>query len=141
MRIWGLHASLGRPSEIERIGLRFINRIQLPGGKIDLGDFLETAPKPPRDVNLPIIEFLHKDSFVVPDTSFQINIVRTLQRPSNPETRNYAIILDIDVYSHEAISPDTDTIKERLDYMRKLKNHVFVGSITSALYDNLLGGS
>lgn len=141
MRLWDLHARLGQPSIIERIGLRFINRIPLPSGKIEFSDFLETAPKPPRNVNLPIIEFLHKDSFSVPETSFQVNIVRTLQRPSTPETRNYALILDIDVYSHETISPNSKTIKEVLENMRKLKNHVFVGSITSELYDKLLKGS
>ena len=141
MRLWELHKSLGEPLEIERIGLRFINRIPLPEGKIDLGDFLEIGPRSPRDFDFPIIEFLHRVSLRIPGYPYQVNIVSTLQQLTDPETPVYAIILDIDVYSHETIAPDAKVVKEKLEEMRILKNEAFVGSITSALYDKLGGSS
>lgn len=139
LKVWELHSNLARPSEIERIGLRFINRIPLPEGKIDLDDFLEAGPRQPRDFDFPIADFLHRDSFRVPGYPYRVNIVRTLQRPSDPEARDCAIIIDIDVYSQETIAPDISTIKKKLEDMRILKNDAFFGSITPSLHDDLQG--
>ena len=43
MRLWGIHREIARPSEVQRLGLRFINRILLPPKYTDFEDYL-TGP-------------------------------------------------------------------------------------------------
>ncbi len=37
LRLWELHLSIAHPVEVQRTGLRFINRIRLPNGQVDVG--------------------------------------------------------------------------------------------------------
>lgn len=103
-KVWEVHKSLARPSDIHRIGLRFINRIPLPSGVVDLDEFIYPGPQPPKDLSFPIASFLHKDSFTVPGHPYMINIVRTTSStPAAGGAVEYAIILDIDVCVQETL--------------------------------------
>lgn len=140
MSVWKTHKDLAMPSDVHRIGLRFINRIPLPRGEVELDEFLYDGPQPPRNLDFPIRGFLHKNIFSVPGHPYLINVVRT-DTPSVSEGNDveYAIILDIDVYLQEAFETDDTKIQGYLDDMRILKNEVFWGSIPSALLDKLRG--
>lgn len=140
MRIWKVHKSIASPSDVHRIGLRYINRIPLPRGEVELDDFISDGPKPPRDLDFPIRGFLHKDTFTVPGHPYLINIVRTTSpSPSAGGEVDYAIILDIDVYFQEAFEVDDSKIQEHLENMRVLKNEVFWSSIHPELLESLRG--
>jgi len=142
MRIWEVHRSIASPSDVHRIGLRFINRIPLPGGEVELDDYMYDGPKPPRDLNFLISGFLHKNIISVPGLPYLINIVRTSSpSPSAGGDVDYAIILDIDVYLQETFEVDDRKIQEHLADMRVLKNEVFWGSIPPALLEELKGDS
>ena len=141
-RVWKVHRSLARPSDVHRIGLRFINRIRLPSSGIDLDDFIYPGPQPPKNLGFPIVSFLHKDTFAVPGNPYLINIIRTSSpSPSAGGDVDYAIILDIDVYLQETFEVDDIKIEGHLEDMRILKNEVFWGSIPRPLLENLRGDS
>ena len=140
MRIWEVHRSIASPSDVHRIGLRFINRIPLPGGEVELDEFLYDGPQPPKDLEFPIRGFLHKNILSVPGHAYLINIVRTSSpTPSAGGDVDYAIILDIDVYLQEIFEVDDNRIREHLEDMRILKNEVFWGSIPPPLMEKLQG--
>ncbi len=140
-RGWEVHKGLARPTDIHRIGLRFINQIRLPGTPVDLDDFIYPGPQPPRDLGFTIASFLHKDTFTVPGHPYLINIVRTSSpSPSAGGKVDYAIILDIDVHLQEAFEVDDSKIQGHLEDMRILKNEVFWGSIPRPLLESLRGG-
>lgn len=142
MRIWEVHTSIARPSDVHRIGLRFINRIPLPGGEVELDEFMYDGPQPPRGLNFLISGFLHKNIISVPGLPYLINIVRTSSpSPSAGGEVDYAIILDIDVYLQETFEVDDSRIQGHLEDMRILKNEVFWGSIPPALLEKLRGDS
>ncbi len=139
-RVWKVHKSLARPSDVNRIGLRFINRIRLPGGEVELDDYMYDGPKPPRDLNFLISGFLHKNILSVPGHAYLINIVRASSpSPSTGGDVDYAIILDIDVYLQETFEVDDNRIQGHLEDMRILKNEVFWSSIPPALLESLRG--
>lgn len=139
-RVWEVHKALAQPSGVHRIGLRFINRISLPGGVVDLDDFIFSGPRPPKDLGFTVSSFLHKDSFSVPGQPYLINIVRTeSSEPRAGGNVDYAIILDIDVYVQEFFEVDDIKIDQHLENMRVLKNEVFWGSVSSALLESLKG--
>ena len=140
MRIWEVHRSIASPSDVHRIGLRFINRIPLPSGEVKLDDFMYDGPKPPKDLDFRISGFLHKNILSVPGHPYLINIVRTSSpSPSAGGDVDYAIILDIDVYLQETFEVDDSRIQGHLEDMRILKNEVFWGSIPPALLESLRG--
>lgn len=130
MRLWRMYIELARPVEIHRIGLRFINRIQLPPGESRLEDYMAPAPVPPRGLDLPFCGFMHQDTLVVPDYPYTINVIRTIQPPSAPGSAGLGLILDIDVFTTQGFELDEVSLEQRLLEMRWLKNKVFFGSVT-----------
>ncbi len=129
MRLLGLYSEVARPSDIHRLGLRFINRIEFSPIEAKLEDFLENPPKPPRGMGIPIEGFLHHNTLSVPGQPYGINVVQTVQPPQGAGTA-WGVILDIDVFTTGPIV-NLNSIEPHLTKMRWLKNKVFFGSITT----------
>jgi uncharacterized protein (TIGR04255 family) len=79
LSLWGKYAALTKPVEIQRIGVRFINRIPIPAQAGDLNDYLVNAPKSWGSFPVPFAGFVHSDTFSVPDTNYLIHVVGLLQ--------------------------------------------------------------
>ncbi|MGH8544088.1 MAG: TIGR04255 family protein [Gammaproteobacteria bacterium] len=129
-RLWAIFREVAQPVDIQRIGLRYINRIKLPPGEVRFEDFIQPAPSNPRELDLPFDSFMHYDTLAVPDYPFAINVIRTVQRPSGAGDARVALILDIDVFTTQGFDVDDGFFGQRLLEMRWLKNKVFFGSIT-----------
>lgn len=129
MRLWELYNEVAQPLEIQRLGLRFINRIEFPQEGVKLEDFLENPPKTPRGMEVPFKGFLHHNTLVIPGYPYGINVVQTVQ-PSQGGNTAWGVILDIDVFTTEPIV-NQNLIGQHLTKMRWLKNKAFFGSITT----------
>lgn len=128
LRSWGVYNEVAQPSEIQRIGLRFINRIEFSQDEVKLEDFLENPPKTPRGMDVPFEGFLHHNTLTVPGHPYGINVVQTVQPSQGTEA--WGVILDIDVFT-TGTTVKQDSLEQHLEKMRWLKNKVFFGSITS----------
>ena len=129
MRLLGLYREVARPSDIHRLGLRFINRVEFSQGEAKLEDFLENPPKAPRGMAIPLEGFLHHNTLSVPGQPYGINVVQTVQ-PAQGGDASWGVILDIDVFTTEPIV-NLNSIESHLTKMRWLKNKVFFGSVTA----------
>ena len=129
LRLWKLYNVIAQSSEIQRIGLRFINRIEFSQDEVKLEDYLENPPKPPRGMEVPFAGFLHHNTLSIPGHPYGINVIQTIQ-PSQGADVSWGVILDIDVFTTEPID-NQKLIEQHLIKMRWLKNKVFFGSITS----------
>lgn len=129
-RLWNMFKELAQPVEIQRIGLRYINRIKLPVGELRFEDYIQPAPESPRGLDLPFHGFMHHDTLAVPGHPYAINVIRTIQPPQGASGSGVALILDIDVFTAQAFELDDTLLASRLLEMRWLKNKVFFGSIT-----------
>jgi uncharacterized protein (TIGR04255 family) len=129
-KLWKIYKELAEPVEIQRIGLRFINRIKLPPGELAFEDFIQPAPSTPQGLDLPFHGFMHHDTLAVPEHPYAINVIRTIQRPSGNVDGGIAVILDIDVFTTHGFDLDETLLSRRFLEMRWLKNKVFFGSIT-----------
>jgi uncharacterized protein (TIGR04255 family) len=130
-RLWRIHTELARPSEIQRLGLRFINRITFSPERVRLEDYLVAPPQMPERLDLPLLAFFHHDTFAVPGHPYIINLVSTVQPQQGAGAEGPALIVDIDVFNEQPFTLDNGALKQRADEMRWLKNKVFFGSITS----------
>lgn len=130
LRLWHLHSELAQPIEVERLGLRFVNRITIREGEFRLEDYLQAPPETPRDLDLPLVDFLDRRVLNVPGYPYRVTLIQTVQHPQGGEAVGVGLILDIDVFTTGAFALSGDGIEGRLGEMRWLKNKVFFGSIT-----------
>lgn len=135
LRLWGLYESIAHPREIQRIGLRFINRIGLPDLRFE--EYICPPPSPSGHLGLPQLAFLYQDRLAIPEYPYAVNIIRTTQPPSEREVHVLYFILDIDVFTLEEFTLDDTLLEERLLEMRWLKNKVFFGIITEKTLETL----
>ena len=130
-RLWNIYKDVAQPVEIQRLGLRFINRIKLPPGELLFEDYIQPAPSSPHGLELPFHGFMHKDTLGVPGHPYAINVIRTIQQLNGGVDGGVALILDIDVFTTQGFDLDDTVLQRRLLDMRWLKNKVFFGSITA----------
>jgi uncharacterized protein (TIGR04255 family) len=130
LRLWEIFKELAQPVEINRIGLRFISRIELPLSVARLDDYIKPAPETPRDLELPFVGFMHHDTLAVPGYPYAINLIRTIQPPQAETRANSGLILDIDVFTTQGLEIEGTGLARILEEMRWLKNKAFFGSVT-----------
>ena len=128
MLLWRIFQDMAKPEGINRIGLRFINRIELSPGDGDFERFIDPTPRPPREMDLPFFGFLHQETFAVPNYPYAINLIRTIQPPQG--TGGIAIIIDIDVFTLQGGVFTENRVVQMLEEMQWLKNKAFFGSVT-----------
>src|SRR5580658_11275403 len=73
-RLWRIHQDVAKPHKVERIGLRYINRIEMPAGERQFENYISPHPTPPRGLELPHVGFLHVDTFLTPGYPYVINM-------------------------------------------------------------------
>lgn len=129
MRFWEIFLELAAPVAIQRLGVRYINRIPLDSGE-QISFYLRTVPSAPPGLALPIESFFYQDTYRVPGYPYQINWLRTIQPTGADPVDGQALIVDIDVFTTESFQLNKDTLNQRLQEMRWLKNKVFFSCIT-----------
>lgn len=123
-RVWEVFLNLAAPSEVQRLGVRFINRIK-SDKLVGIGRLLSAPPKGLEQHGLPMSGFLYRNTYEAPGLPFSVNVVQTAQPPAPPEVEGFGLILDIDVFTRQAFPVDDDILNEYLPKMRWLKNKVF----------------
>lgn len=132
---WLKYRDIARPTNVSRVGVRFINKIDIPQASIEIKDYLRTAV----DVSpyLPQVTEQYFLQVVVPLLSFDASatITSTVAPPTSPDTTS--LILDIDTWrrldvSVEADNSDSERLRDVLDDLRMAKNFVFEACITDA---------
>jgi uncharacterized protein (TIGR04255 family) len=136
MRFLTVHARVAQPGTVQRIGLRFINRVQM-SPSLDLEDYLASPPIDISGLDLPISGFLYQTTYVTPNHPYVIGLARTIQQTPAPVVQPPALIIDLDVSTSAPTSFDINAIEAHLHRMRWLKNKVFFGIITQSLLERL----
>lgn len=129
LKLWETFQNLAKPEEVNRLGLRFINRIVLPVGDGNFENYINPAPQTPNGLDLPFYGFLYQETLAVPGYCYAINLIRTIQQPPT-DKEGFSVIIDIDVFTTDGTEFEIGKIKTMLDEMCWLKNKVFFGSIT-----------
>jgi uncharacterized protein (TIGR04255 family) len=128
MRWWESYLEIAKPAVIDRLGVRFINRMNLSEGDSP-STFLKDHPRKPLDELLKSETFLYQDDYQVVGTPYRVKWVRTIQ--SNIEGEQ-SVLADIDVSCGVYAADDLSGLLGRLAEMRQLKDRLFFSSITSA---------
>jgi uncharacterized protein (TIGR04255 family) len=130
IRLWNIYRDIAHPSGIQRLGLRFINRIELPLDGPRPDDYLHMPAEVLKGLPLSRAGFFHRDVLGVPGYPYIVTIVRTVQPIQAAGSKGFGLLLDIDVFSTEPFELREELLTQRLAEMRWLKNKAFFGSIT-----------
>lgn len=133
LRLWGLHLSVAQPSEIQRVGLRFINQVDIESNELDLSKYLRFPPHAAEGFDVPFNFFFHQDNLSVPDLPYVLTLNRALQPKQDlggGRITPAKLILDIDVSTTSAIG--LEQLRPCLSEMRWLKNKAFFGNFTDS---------
>jgi uncharacterized protein (TIGR04255 family) len=133
LRLWSIYYELLKPTEVMRIGLRFINRITIKQEKIELADYYKYPPEPLKELNWQLGGFLHHDVILVPETQYLVNLIKTVQ--DIPGDRG--LILDIDVFRGKHFEYNEPSLKQFLEEMRWVKNKIFFTSLIDKIIQEL----
>ncbi len=122
-RLWHIYRELAEPSEIQRLGVRFINLT--PVRLEELSDLLTVPPHSPSNMQLPLRGFMHQNTFDIPSHPYNLNVIQTIQPPSLSQSEAFGLILDLDVFTVQTLELDDEELKKRLMEMRWIKNKAF----------------
>jgi uncharacterized protein (TIGR04255 family) len=128
IRAWGKWKDIAGYRRISRIGVRYINRIDIPtaDGRIDLSDYFALKldiPQPP----FPLLT-THTTQAIFQTTDFQITVHLAVVPPVLINHLSYA--LDFDFGRNVKVPQSDDEIWHLIDGVREQKNMLFEGSIT-----------
>jgi uncharacterized protein (TIGR04255 family) len=131
LRGWEAWTKKAGPTQLARLGVRFINRIDVPletTSLLKVEDYLNLFPQSPKE-------------FIEPMTSYTIQVVRPLGADDCGLTMNSgavqpplvgfaSFLLDIDVFREKDLPLRSDELWALLDKVRVHKNRVFESCIT-----------
>ncbi|MEJ2665269.1 MAG: TIGR04255 family protein, partial [Spirochaetia bacterium] len=139
IRLWAIYNEYAKVKIIRRLGLRFINKLSFPNNELlDFNKYLAFPPSNPDNLELPFTEFFHRDSFLVPNYPYRINIIKALK--SNLKIKGTDIIIDIDIFDSSLGNiPEINLnlLKRRFSEMRWLKNKVFFNVVNKEYWESL----
>jgi len=130
--LWKAHQTIACPEQIDRLGLRFVNRIRVPQCDFELSDYLSSSPQPPHETEYPIASFLHQETFKIIGHPYEVNLIKTIQ-----EADGTWLILDIDVFTTSLPSIGSMDMSQLLKEMRWLKNKFFFNSLTKKAWEEM----
>jgi uncharacterized protein (TIGR04255 family) len=128
--LWGLYRTHLQPTNVSRVSVRNINRIEVPLPIRDLRDYCLLFPDLPAQLPQSLSEFFMR--FVIPDSeSATTGIITLTFEPPKADESILGLILDIDVFQEFAVlSPDEERIWDTLETLRDYKNRIFMSSTT-----------
>lgn len=128
---WKTWKGIVKVQEISRVGIRYINRIDIPlnGTKnIELGDFLNFISINCFFQTIPMSDYLIK---ITKETESPLWAATVISAPHpSPLLETISLILDIDIYRTEEIPLNDIELFKMLTEARDIKNSIFTQCIT-----------
>lgn len=125
-RLWGIYHSIASPEIVNRIAVRYINRLEIELPIKDFNEYLTAPPTIPPSLPQGINQFFNR--MVIHEGDKIINLVQAME--ASTDIKKIGIILDIDVFKVQGSGFDMEGIWSEFEQLRDLKNRVFFESIT-----------
>ncbi len=126
--LWTRYLDFAHPIAVKRIGLRYINRIEIPDSLTDLRELCLLFPAIPKGVPDVWFEYFQRLASQLEDGGISI-VTLSIDAPS--QSSKAAIILDIDVVKTlDNVPPATEALWNQCEILRTWKNGIFDASLT-----------
>lgn len=138
-RMWAVFTDWAKPSDVQRLGVRFINRIT-PVKLAKMGAVLVKPPKCLESQGFPMAKYLYQSYHEVPGHDLAISVTQAIQPPGE-ENRGHSLILDIDAMTTKPCSTSRDEIEAGLLQLRWLKNKTFFSILNPKIIESFKRGT
>jgi uncharacterized protein (TIGR04255 family) len=132
---WKRYVEIVAPTAATRVAVRYINRLNLPAGELQLSDWFALRPEAPEQLG-PLTDLLIRVVFTHPDNPSYTAVVTLGTAPPDGSSAGAAFLFDIDTWVERKHDIDGE-IWNTLEDLRVYKNDVFYGSLTSAVIERL----
>lgn len=136
--VWQVYSEVLKPNSVNRLGVRFLNRITLPS-PVDLKQYLKTGPELAPGLPQLVGQFFFR--VVVPVDPVTLVTVTEMSDAATAAPGKLAFVLDVETALSTAFLPDSEDIWPALDRLRALKNDFFFGSLTDKAIAHLEAAS
>jgi len=127
--LWERYVQASRPNAISRIAVRYINRLKLPAGAINLGDYLAVFPQVPETI--PVVSgLLMQLQFPLPEVPGISRASVTLASEDSKETTWQPMVLDLDLSAESPTGFEAAELWGILETLRAKKNELFEACLT-----------
>lgn len=126
--LWELYSETVNPIKVIRIGLRYINRIEVPLPFNDFSDYLFTNPQIAPNLPQAVSHFFMRLEVPNPDIEATAIITQTMDKPTTAQ--RLPLILDIDVFRITEYLGKAEDMWEAFEKLRDFKNDIFFNSVT-----------
>jgi uncharacterized protein (TIGR04255 family) len=119
-------------SGLKRLGIRYINRIDVPIRQaeiLDIDAYMKFGPKVPNFSKHPLMGYIVQATRPTDLENWNVSITSTILSPP-PLIDRISLILDIDVFRTEKIPGRDEELWNCIDAVRSLKNAIFEACIT-----------
>lgn len=112
---------------VERVSLRYINRIVLPGGRLDTDDYFKLNIRTADEGSATFKAFMHRvESVLADEVTVVISTFATIQATEHENP----FLLDLEVQRHSMNTTSVDEILQVADELKVIENREFESAIT-----------
>ncbi len=126
------------PFAVERIGFRYINRVEAVGVAADVQKYFRVQPLTFPDIPMTLSNFMGRTEQFLHEDQSRLAIATFASVPSKPEES--AFVLDLDVIAQNLDVGDADSVLEIVEQLRWTEKQLFEASITEDARVDLFGG-
>jgi len=128
-RLWSTYREISTPQQITRLAVRYINRIDIPGDRVDLKEFFRTSPEISPDLPQMLDGFFLQLRLPCDDLPGTALISQSIVPPVRPGV--FSVVLDVDLFRNDSPPQDEAGVWEFFESLHDRKNAIFEACITN----------
>lgn len=126
--LWELYSKIVKPISVDRIALRYINRIEIPLPFDDFSEYILTNPQIAPGLPQALSHFLMR--IEIPNDEIEAIAIITQTMQKTTKSQKLPLIFDIDIIKTGNYSKKESEIWNDFNLLRHFKNEIFFNSIT-----------
>ncbi len=131
MKGFGAYLEVASPKSIQRVGLRYINRVEIPGTKVKVEDYFEFYPFAGNKLPQAFGHFIVGIEVPYENSRDTLRLLLTSVRTSSPNT--IGVVLDLDYFLAKPGAVALDKISKWINVAHDHVEEVFEACITDPL--------
>ena len=131
--LWQQYSQITTPVVITRLGLRYINRIELPLPFSDFKEYILTTPEIAPGLPQAMANFFMR--MEIPEPNLPAHVILTQTIEDVTEDKKLPLIFDIDVFQAGLFDAKSDEVWTIIERLRNIKNDIFFKSLTDKAKD------
>lgn len=128
-KLWALYRQLAGSASVKRVGVRYVNQLDLPVNLRDFRDFIRTYPEISSDLSQQLASFFMQVQIPQTDIGAMLILNTAIVPPPGPNV--VSVVLDIDVSKEGLKSSSDEEVWNTMEILRIRKNLIFEGCITN----------